>query len=135
MRERFLPCFRNTIKDVGNNSLLLYLSVLYLTTGIIVLGSYQIFPEIRMQGFETFIAWYQILSGLISLASFIWINQKFSDFFRALSYWTIAAVGISGFVIFAYAQNYTISLFSLFGTVLLILNSHVGYKRYVNKNG
>lgn len=135
MRERVISCLALKIKDIGNNALLLYLSILYLVTGIIVLGPYKIFPALQMDGVEHFIAWYQIISAIISLASFIWVKQRFSDLFRALAYWTIAAVGVSGFVVFLYAQNYLISIFSLFGSILLLLNSRVSYKRYVKIHG
>ena len=135
MKERIINCIKQSAVDVGRNSLLLYLSVLYLVTGIIVLGPYKIFPALQMDPIEHFIAWYQIISAIISLMSFIWIKQKFSDLFRALAYWTIAAVGVNGFVVFLYSGNYLISIFSLFGSVLIIINAKISYKKYVMKRG
>lgn len=131
MKERITLCIKQHIEDIGRNSLLLYLSLLYLVTGIIIIGPYKVFPELQMDPVENFIAWYQIISAIISLASFIWVKQKFSDLFRALAYWTIAAVGVSGLVIFVYADNILIASFSIIGTILLTITSKISYKKYV----
>ena len=135
MKERIINSIKKSAVDVSRNSLLLYLSILYLVTGIIVLGPYKIFPQLNMDGVENFIAWYQIISAIISLMSFIWVNQKFSDLFRALAYWTIAAVGVSGSVVFLYSSNYLIAMFSLLGSILILIDARMSYKKYVIKSG
>lgn len=135
MKGTIKDCIKLKIEDIGRNSLLLYLSILYLTTGIIVLGPYKIFPELSMEGIENFVAWYQIISALVSLSTFVWIKTRFSKLFRALAYWTISAVGISGFVIFLYAGNILIASFSILGTILLIISSMASYKKYVMYGG
>lgn len=134
MIERIKDCIVRHFEDIGRNSLLLFLSVFYLLIGIVVLGDYSIFPSLKMERTEDFIAWYQIISSLVSITSFIFIKTKFSNFFRAMAYWTISAVGFSGGVIFVYAGNAGIAIMSFFATILLLITSKTSYKKYVAIN-
>lgn len=131
MKGRIKNCIARHFEDVGRNSLLLFLSVFYLIIGIVVLGNYDIFPALKMKRIEDLIAWYQILSSIVSIVSFIFIMSRFSNFLRALAYWTIAAVGFSGGVIFVYAGNSGIAIMSFFATALLLITSKISYKKYV----
>lgn len=131
MKERVKNCIARHFEDIGRNSLLLFLSVFYLLIGIVVLGNYDIFPSLKMKRIEDLIAWYQITSSIVSIVSFIFIMSRFSNFLRALAYWTIAAVGFSGGVIFVYAGNSGIAIMSFFATALLLITSKISYKKYV----